>query len=75
MSELEEEAVPLVMRWVPVSESLPADDAHMILVTRYGETDIAFWRNGKFLEEPMGVEADGVTAWMRLPAPFKAILK
>jgi hypothetical protein len=62
----------IVMRWTPIEESLPADGSHMVLVTRYGETDVAFWRKGKFLEEPMGFEATGVTAWMYKPAPFGA---
>ncbi len=60
------------MRWIPVAEALPGDDQHMVLVTLYGETRIAFWRNGKFLDEPMGFRAVGVTAWMPMPKPFVA---
>jgi len=55
------------MRWIPVTETTPKHDTHMVLVTRYGATDIAFWRKDRFLEEPMGFEATGVTHWMYMP--------
>lgn len=59
----------VIMRWIDIKNGLPKPETNLVLVTRYGETAIAFWHNGKFLEEPMGLAADGVTAWMPLPPP------
>lgn len=67
--ELKMSADEIVMRWIAVADGKPTPDTHMVLVTRYGDTNIAFWRKGKFLEEPMGFEAAGVTHWMYLPVP------
>ena len=65
------EALRQELKWIPISERLPEEMGTYITTVDYGKHGLATgqrYYHGKGL----GWEDDCVTAWMPLPAPYKA---
>lgn len=61
--------------WIPTSERLPEDDVYVLATTAWDDVTIAERYNGDkwFINEGTGnATSDDITAWMPLPAPYRA---